>query len=364
MRSPNEIILITGSSGLIGSAVAKRFAEKYDVVGFDTQIPEEPTASHDTIEVDLSSDDSVTKAFRKLRKKHGTRLVSVIHLASYYDFSGEPSRKYEEITVKGTERLLHALQDFHVEQFVFSSTMLVHAPGEIGKPIDEDHPIDPKWDYPKSKVLTEDLIRRQHGKIPYVLLRIAGVYDEMGHSIPLAHQIQRIKERQITSAVYPGDTARGQAFLHLDDLVEAIWLLVERRAAVPEKLTLLLGEPTTLSYDTLQRMFGRQIHGEQWETRHIPKALAKTGAWIQDHLPFTDEPFIKPFMVDLADDHYEVNINRARTLLGWEPKRALAETLPKMVATLKADPVAFYKANKLTLPAELEEQAQLVGSAL
>jgi hypothetical protein len=33
-----------------------------------------------------------------------------------------------ELPVKGTERLLRGLQDFRVEQFVFSSTMLVHAP--------------------------------------------------------------------------------------------------------------------------------------------------------------------------------------------------------------------------------------------
>ena len=40
---------------------------------------------------------------------------------------GEPSPKYEEVTVRGTERLLRGLKDFDVGQFVFSSTMIVHA---------------------------------------------------------------------------------------------------------------------------------------------------------------------------------------------------------------------------------------------
>ena len=52
-------------------------------------------------------------------------------------------------------------------------------------------------------------------------------------------------------------------------------------------------------------------------------------------------------MVDIADDHYAIDISRARELLGWEPKHSLRETLPRMIAALKADPVAWYRANKL-----------------
>jgi nucleoside-diphosphate-sugar epimerase len=364
MRTPKELVLVTGSSGLIGSAVMERLASDHDVVGFDLHGPPHPPESADCIEVDISSDDSVRDGLRQLRERHGDRIASVIHLAAYYDFSGEPSPKYDEITVRGTERLLRGLRDFRVGQFVFSSTMLVHAPGEPGRPINEDHPLEPKWDYPQSKVTTENLIREQHGAIPFVLLRIAGVNDDAGHSIPLANQMQRIYERRLTSGVYPGDTARGQAFLHLDDLVDAFRLLVERRASLPPELTLLLGEPETLSYDELQRTFGRLIHGEEWETRQIPKALARTGAWLQDNLPFVEEPFIKPFMIDLADDHYELDISRARSLLGWQPKHSLRETLPRMVEALKADPVGWYKANKLKPPSDLEAKAaETVGGA-
>jgi len=37
-----------------------------------------------------------------------------------------------------------------------------------------------------------------------VLLRVAGVYDDYCHSLPLSHQIQRIYERALTSHVFPG----------------------------------------------------------------------------------------------------------------------------------------------------------------
>lgn len=281
--------------------------------------------------------------------------VAVIHLAAYYDFSGEPSPKYDEITVRGTERLLQGLQGFTVGQFIFSSTMLVHAPCQPGQRINEDWPLEPKWAYPESKVKTEELIRAQRGDIPVVLLRIAGVYDDQCHSIPLAHQIQRIYERRLTSQVFPGDISHGQAFLHLDDLVDAFVRLVHRRSELPPELTLLVGEPETLNYDELQQALGRLIHDEVWETRQIPKELAKVGAWFQDQLPLGEEPFIKPWMVDLADDHYGLDITRARTLLGWEPQRSLRDTLPLMVAGLKADPSGWYRENDLEPPSELLE---------
>ncbi|MGH2354945.1 MAG: NAD-dependent epimerase/dehydratase family protein, partial [Chloroflexota bacterium] len=283
---------------------------------------------------------------------------SVIHLAAYYDFSGEASPLYDEITVRGTERLLRALQDFEVGQFVFSSTMLVHAPCEPGQRIDEDWPIRPTWAYPQSKVETERVLHEERGGIPAAILRIAGVYDDRCHSIPLAHQIQRIYERRLTGRVFPGDTSRGQAFLHLDDLVEALARLVERRSSLGPETVLLLGEGETLTYDELQRAFGRLIHGEEWETRQIPKPLAKAGAWVLDNAPLVEEPFIKSWMVDRADDHYALDITRARHTLGWEPKHTLRATLPKMVAALKADPQTWYRDNKLERPANPEKQGR------
>lgn len=358
MQKQKDLVIITGISGLIGSATGESLASNYEVVGFDRDAPSPPLPGCTTVPVDVTSDESVREGMRVIRQHHGTRIASVIHLAAYYDFSGEPSEKYEEVTVRGTERLLHSLKDFEVEQFVFSSTMLVHAPVEPGEFINEDSPIRKSWAYPDSKIKTEELILRERGQIPAVLLRIAGVYDDSGHSLPLAHQIQRIYERQLTSRVFPGDVAHGQSFLHLEDLVDVFARLIERRKDLPPVLPLLIGEAEPLTYSELQHTFGRLIHGEDWETTQIPKALAKTGAWFQDHTPFVEEPFIKPWMIDYADDHYALDISRAEQLLDWSPKRSLRSTIPKMIAALLADPIKFYRENKLELPSELAEAAE------
>jgi nucleoside-diphosphate-sugar epimerase len=357
MAGEREVVVITGSSGLIGAAAARRLDRACDVVGFDRPGAPHPPAHIECVDLDVTSDESVRDGLRQLRERHGDRIASFIHLAAYYDFSGAPSEKYETITVRGTGRLLRGLRDFRVDQFVFSSTMLVHAPGEPGRKITEDSPVEATWPYPESKVRTEELIRAERGNVPAVLLRVAGVYDDLCHSIPIAHQIQRIYERQFTSHFYPASLARGQAFVHLDDLVDVFPRLLERRADLPSETVLLVGEPETVPYGELQQTLGRLIHGKAWATYRVPKPLAKVGAWVQDHLPFGGESFIKPWMIDRAEDHYELDITRARTLLGWEPRNSLRRTLPLMVEALKRDPAGWYRENKLEPPKAMPQFA-------
>jgi nucleoside-diphosphate-sugar epimerase len=362
MAATDDLIVVTGSSGLIGTALIRRLADDFRIVGFDRVGPPHPPPHAECVGIDLTSDESVCEGLERVRYAYGRRIASVVHLAAHYDFSGEPSPLYEQITIQGTQRLLSALRDFDVGQFIFSSTMLVHAPCQPSERIDEDWPIDPKWDYPESKARTESMLLEEHGPVPLVMLRIAGVYTDRCQSIPLAHQVQRIYERKMIARVFPGDVTHGQAFVHLDDVVEALKLCVARRVQLPSEAVMLIGEDRTLSYDELQRAFSRLIHHEQWETTQIPKALAKTGAWLQDVMPGED-PFIKPWMIDLADDHYALDISRARQWLGWQPKWSLNETIPTMVAHLKADPPGFYRDNKLKPPGWLEEEAGTLTEA-
>lgn len=363
MQTQSGIVLITGASGRIGAAVMRRLRGcAGDVVGFDRRAPSPPPRDCIHIPVDITSDESVRDGLRILGEHHGRHIDSVVHLAAYYDFLGKPSSKYDEITVEGTRRLLRGLQaGFEVEQFILSSTMLVHAPGEPGEFITEDWPIEPTWAYPESKVRTEALIRAERGDIPAVILRLAGVYDDVCHSPPLAHQIQRIFERQLAGHLYSGETSHGQSFIHLDDVVDAIERVVERRAQLPPEATVLMGEPETLSYDELQHTFMRLIHGVSSETHNVPRLIAKVGAWVQNQMP-GNEPFIKPWMIDRANDHYALDITRARTLLDWVPRRSLRQSMPKMVAALTADPIGWYREHGLLPPASLRKQAERAAS--
>jgi UDP-glucose 4-epimerase len=339
-----EVIIVSGSSGLIGSALIHKIAPLYKLVGLDNVGYPYPPAEAECICVDITSDESMKFAFERIRYEYGGKISSVVHLAAYYDFLGKPSPLYDEITVKGTQRLLRMLQEFEVEQFIFSSSMLVYKPSLPGQKMDEEWPLLPKWDYPKSKVTTEKVMRDQRGKIPIVIMRMAGVYSEEGNSIPITNQIQRIYEKQISASLYPANTAHGSTYIHLDDLVDAIAKTIEKRKELPQEVVLNVGDDETLSYKQLQDIISKEVDGTQKEIIKIPKWFAKTGAFM---LNLVGKAFIKPWMIDLADDHFEMDSAKAKKMLGWQPEHSLRGTLPKMIKKLKDDPKAFYKVNKL-----------------
>lgn len=351
-----EVILITGCSGRIGFKLAERFSQQYQVVGFDVLLAGH-LPSVEFVVVDMASAESMKQGLDYVKKNYGNKIDSVVHLAAYYSFSEQHSSNYDRITVKGTERLLTGLQEFQVEQFIFSSTMLVHKPCKVGEKITEDSPIEAKWDYPLSKVRTEEAIHRLRGNIPSVVLRIAGVYDDHCHSIPLSNQMQRIYENQLEAHVFAGDVTHGSSFVHMDDLIDALELCVEKRRELPSETVLLVGESETMSYDQIQRLMARLVHGKEWKTWSVPKGIAKIGAWCQQHLPFMKRSFIQPWMIDLADDHYELDISRAQRMLGWNPKHRLEETIPRWVKELKEDPILWYDENKLRKPRGLGQKS-------
>ena len=353
-----ECLLITGSSGLLGHALSHHFGSKeHQIIGFDEAGPPYPAPNTDCLFCDLTDDESVQKTFFMVRTLYGNKIKAVIHLAAYYSFSGKDSHLYKDLTVDGTERVLRELQaqKFDVGQFIFSSSMLLYKPSETGEKLTEESPIMPTWAYPQSKVDTEELIKRKHGMIPVVVMRIAGVYSDECQSIPVAHQIQRIYEHRLEGHVYSGDVDVKQSFVHLDDVVSAFEKCIENANKLPDYSVFNIGEEDAMSYDDIQRSIARNLFDESWPTLEVPKGLAKAGAWVEDKLPLPEKPFIKPWMIDRADDNYELNIDKARRTLGWEPKHSLRTTLPIMLEGLKLDPAKWYKTNKLHGPKHGDE---------
>src|SRR5688500_7123594 len=118
MAHQKASVVVTGSSGLIGRAICSSLVnDGYPVAGLDRPGGPNPPDQVDNIPCDLTSDESVSQALAHVRRRFGAVIAAVIHLAAYYDFSGEPSPLYDQVTVGGTHRLLQMLHAFRVEQF-------------------------------------------------------------------------------------------------------------------------------------------------------------------------------------------------------------------------------------------------------
>jgi nucleoside-diphosphate-sugar epimerase len=167
------IVLVTGAAGHLGRSVAKALADGYRIgldrqaraMGAGGQGGQRPDDSFPILAVDLGSDGSVNSALPSLRDDHGSRIASVVHLA-HSNFTGEDNPLYPSVNVEGTQRLLRALQGFEVGQFLYPSTMLVHAPCRPGEHIDETPPLAPAWAYPESKAAAEAVLREAQEHTP------------------------------------------------------------------------------------------------------------------------------------------------------------------------------------------------------
>ena len=209
------IVLITGAAGNLGRSVAAALADGYQIVGRDRQARAEgPDGRYPILAVDLGADESVAAALQAFGQGHGTRIASVVHLAAYFDFTGEDNPLYQSVNVDGTRRLLQALQGFEVGQFLYPSTMLVHAPCRPG----------------------------EHGHIPSAVLRLAGVYDTQTMVPTLAQQMARIHERDLQSHLYAGSLLVGPSALHRDDMLAALRRAVDRREQLPGGTEILIVE--------------------------------------------------------------------------------------------------------------------------
>ncbi|MCW8091646.1 vitamin K epoxide reductase family protein [Alteromonas sp. ASW11-130] len=351
-----SIVLLTGASGDVGAALCESLKQSHYVIGLDIKPCE---AADESIKCDFTSRDSIKFALHKIADKHSKHFVAVIHLAAYFDFTGEDNPLYDKLNVEGTQFFLEALQEYEVENFIYSSTMLVHEAGVPGQKITEDSPINPGWAYPESKAKAEQAIKEYHGDIPYTILRMAGLYDEKSAVPTLSHQIARIYERQLKSGLYSGDAQAGQAFLHKDDMIDLFARAIEKRKSLPDETVILAGESEVMSYQALQNRIGHIIYGErEWTTISVPEFVAKPGAWVEEHaepvipdaIDHGEKPFIRPFMIDLSSDHYDLDNSRAEKLLGWRPKHRIYDGIKALIVNLKSDPPAWYKRNGIVLP--------------
>ncbi|MBU0670209.1 MAG: NAD(P)-dependent oxidoreductase, partial [Alphaproteobacteria bacterium] len=341
------VVLITGARGYIGRSLVDRLSGQYRIIGLDRAVAEDIPGLDASYAVDLADDASIADALAKVRAAHGNAIAACVHLAAYFDITGDPNPLYNDVNVEGSRRLIAGLQDFDVEQFIYASSMLVHEPKPLpDERIDESSPLGPTWPYPQSKADAEQVLRENRGDIPVVFLRFAGVYDDKGHSAFLAEQIAGVYEHRVSAHLYPGMLCAAQSALHLEDLTRAVERTIANRADLEGETPILVGEPETLGYAEIQDIVHCQIHGEEWTTVRIPKSVAKLGTWIEEEV-LGHDGFVKQWMVDDANAHYILDISRARNLLGWEPEHSLRDTLPTIIDALKADPQDWYETNKL-----------------
>ncbi|GHC76486.1 NAD-dependent epimerase/dehydratase family protein [Limoniibacter endophyticus] len=166
-------ILVTGSSGRVGSSVVKALLARGKIVhGFDARASRHASANYS--ETVGSFDDPQ----RCAAAVDGAS--AILHLGAFMSWKPEDRDLLFAANVEGTRRLLEAASEAGVQRFVFASSGEVY-PENLPAflPVTESHPLNPTSPYGLTKLLGEELVQfhGRTGKMEIVILRFSHTQD-------------------------------------------------------------------------------------------------------------------------------------------------------------------------------------------
>ena len=168
-------VLVTGSSGYVGSVLCPVFEEHgHEVVGLDT-------GYYDGCDFGAYDGERrrITVDVRDVEPAHMEGFDAVVHLAALSnDPLGDLSPQLtHEINHQGTVRVARAAKQAGVPRFVFASSCSMYGASDADALLAEDAPLRPLTAYAESKVRSEEALRELDGDgLTTVSMRNATVY--------------------------------------------------------------------------------------------------------------------------------------------------------------------------------------------
>ena len=313
-------VFITGASGFIGRALANRYREDgWTVRG-----------------VDFAADPGRDVVAGDIRKPDGWRdhLAGsdlVIHTAAIVSMVA-PVRDAWDVNCQGTRRLLEVSRDHDVGRFVHLSSVAAFG-FDFPPDVDESYPLRP-WgnSYVDTKIASEHTVLSAHaaGEVPCTVIRPGDVYGP-GSRAWIVEPLNMMKAGQF---MLP-DAARSIfSPVYIDDLVEGI----VRAAAAPEAAGQVFNV-TGGAGVTCEAFFSHHWGwlGKPGSPRSLPAAAAETiaaaGGSLMKLLGRPTE--LGRGTVRLLARRATYSIEKARRLLGYEPRVALAEGMRRSEAWVR-----------------------------
>lgn len=168
-------ILITGTSGLIGRALAVHLKTRHEVIGMGRRDPRIDGVVHVPGSFAL---------FEDLRKLDGERIDAVVHLAAVT--GGCSERDGMLVNVDGTRRLMRYLIDSGCTKFVMASSIAAIGIQSVKSrplslPVVDEHPCLDSEAYGFSKFMMEKVTEyysRQAGDLDITNLRLSSIMPD------------------------------------------------------------------------------------------------------------------------------------------------------------------------------------------
>lgn len=314
-------VLVTGGTGFLGTHLVQSLVDD----GIPVRVLTRSTGRARELDprVDIV-EGSVSDARACARAMQGINVV--FHLAAAYREPGISDDTYRRVHVGGTRQLLELSLDQPIESFVHCSTVGVLSHIE-NPPADETWPHSPGDIYQETKSEAEKLalaFQKTHD-FPLTVARPTPIYGP--GDMRLFKLFDLISRRRF---LFLGS---GNVFYHMvyvDDLVRGLRLLSENPRAIGEVFILGGGEVNTLN--ELTGLIADEL-GVPRPRLHIPAWPVQILGSVVERIciPLGIEPPIYRRRVDFFTKSRSFSIDKARTLLGYEPEVSIEDGVKRSI---------------------------------
>ncbi|MBO1223104.1 MAG: NAD(P)-dependent oxidoreductase [Candidatus Scalindua sediminis] len=345
-----EIVLITGASGFIGTALITRLVKNYYIIGIDKVLHKDRDIKVLWYKADISNRELLNEIFREIKEKFHGSIDYVFHLAAYYDLLNRKSRLYRETNENGTRNLLDNLTNLDVKNFIFASSTVVFKPTMGDDKLNEDSDLSSYVHYGNSKIEGEKIISEYKEKIKATIFRLSAVYSQDCRSIPLANQIAFIWRKGFGYRIFPGKGEGGLSYVYIEDILDAFEKIILKAKEMATGSIFILSEEDYVSNNDLYGLIFQEIYGTQSNLVHLPKWSVWFCIYIVSnfHSLTGRNYFFKPWMLKLTDKKYRFNIDKAKRTLKWQPKFLLREYMKVIINSLKSNPNKWLTINNIS----------------
>jgi nucleoside-diphosphate-sugar epimerase len=250
----------------------------------------------------------------------------LVHVASPAARRGLDPGDFRATNLQMVERAARMAEAGRVRRLVLVSSVNVYG-FPLRLPVSEDHPYAPRTATAAALVEGEVRARRAARELglELVIVRPAIVYGP-GDAPGLLEEMAGRMRAGTFRVVGVGDNVLHH--VHVDDVVEGIWLAAVRAEAAGDHFILAGPETTTLA--ALSELVARSI-GRSLPARHVPSVLARALATVVDvaanrGLAFTSgEAPINHAKLDDTTLPICFDVTRAKRRLGFLPRVGYAE---------------------------------------
>lgn len=302
-----QTVLVTGSSGMIGTALCERLLkEGFDVCGIDIKPNAwSKTVNAKTILVDLRN----PRELKKIKAVPGL----VVHLAAnpfVFPSVENPPISFDNVSM--TLNLLEYCRTNQVSRFVFASSREVYGNNSrFVRKEDDVSLLRCESPYAASKMAGEAFVDAYHRcfGIDYLILRFSNVYgrfDQSERLIPILYKKNRLNQ----NITIFGEN-KELPFTYLDDCIDGIMLGLQQFEKAKN-------QAFNIAHDTPRKIV---------DAARIMQSLMKSSNQLVMQSSRIGE--VTRFCAD---------ISKAKKTLGFSPQTGLEEGLAKTIAWYKQNP--------------------------